>query len=89
MSVTVETLTKLEIRLPDKVTDGTGTDLSSWIGLAPFCATRYVKDEMFLVGDRTPGEKKRSETRRKNVDFEPAFCTSSPLGFVDQKFTKL
>lgn len=60
MSVTAHTITEWEIRIPDKVTDGTGTEKTVWIVPVPFSATRYVNDVRHLGEDTNPLEQRIS-----------------------------
>lgn len=53
MASTVQTFIKWENNILDKVADETGVERTAWIVPAPFCATGYVNDSRYFVGDGT------------------------------------
>lgn len=89
MAVTVQTFTKWATQIPDKVTVGSRVERTAWIVPAPFCATRYVNDARYYVGDRTPLGERGLQPHQKNVDFEQMLYTDNPRDIVDHKIMRL
>lgn len=50
MSVTVQMFAEWAIRIPEKVTDGTGTEQATLIVLAAICDVRYVNEARYFSG---------------------------------------
>lgn len=77
------------MRIPDKLTDRTGTECTALIAPTTFCATRYMNDAKPCFGDRTTEWRRKFQLRREEGDFEQTFCLKSSQDLVDHKIMRL